>query len=196
MNPSPVPQEESPQPTQGNDPKFVEALSQRYGDEIFRFVAHCLGNAADADDVVQEVWTALLTTGSGYDSNKGASERTYLYQVVRGRLSNHWRQGKRQGRTTLAPADAEGIVDPTTVVPDQNLGRKELQRKLQAALQQLSEDYRTALVLRLETGLTVYEIGEVLRRTEKAVESLLTRARKELVEALGGPEAAQSLLGE
>ncbi|HOG48906.1 MAG TPA: sigma factor-like helix-turn-helix DNA-binding protein, partial [Anaerolineae bacterium] len=69
-----------------------------------------------------------------------------------------------------------GSVDAGPM-PDNALLRSETKERVQETLMALPEHYRQVLVLKYAEGLPVEDIAQIMRRTFKSTESLLTRAR-------------------
>lgn len=154
-----------------------EELVRRHRDRIYRIALRMLGNAADADDVAQEVviqlWTALAGfTGSGFTG--GAAFTTWLYRVVVNRCLNH-RRGQRFHQE-ISVAD-----HPPAASPEQRvLAGEELRAGLRA-ISALPEDQRVPLVLIQLEGLSYREAATVTKTTEATVRGRLARARATLM---------------
>jgi RNA polymerase sigma-70 factor, ECF subfamily len=135
-----------------------------------------LGDAAEAEDVVQEAFLKIFKAASRYRPT--ARFRTYLYAVVT-RLCLDRSQKKRPEYTDDLPDVPDGGRGPETV-----LVTSELSEAVRRCLQGLPTNQRIAISLRHYDGLTYDEISEVLRVSPKAVDSLLQRARAALRECL------------
>jgi RNA polymerase sigma-70 factor (ECF subfamily) len=75
------------------------------------------------------------------------------------------------------------IIDQAPL-PDELVQREETRAVVRAALAQLPEHYRQALVLKYVDAFSVAEISTIMGKSFKSVESLLVRARQALREAL------------
>jgi RNA polymerase sigma-70 factor (ECF subfamily) len=77
----------------GNEPAFLE-LYQRHQGPVFRFALHMSGQIEMAEEIVQEVFLALLSARNGFDPANG-SLQGYLIgtarNMIRGRLRQAWR---------------------------------------------------------------------------------------------------------
>ena len=78
------------------------------------------------------------------------------------------------------------LADLRATDPSRQIVERELQEKIEAAIQQLPEAQRTAVILCRFEGLPYEEIATVLGCSEAAVKSLLHRARETLKEKLHG----------
>ena len=94
-------------------------------------------------------------------------------------MTDHWRA--KQHRPT-APDDAaelaERVPDPST--PERTLSAFEERRRLQRALEELPDDQREVVLLRLEQELSLEEIGEITGVGRETVKSRLRYAMDKL----------------
>lgn len=158
----------------GDVDAYAELL-RRHRDRIYRIALRVLGNAADADDVAQEVaiqlWTALSSFGGR------AAFTTWLYRVVVNRCLNH----RRGTRPEEALTEAHHPVDPG---PERRvLAGQELEAGM-AALSGLPEEQRMVVVLVQLEGLSYAEAAGALNTSEATVRGRLARARAQLVKQM------------
>jgi RNA polymerase sigma-70 factor (ECF subfamily) len=164
----------------GDSAAFGE-LVRRYQDRLYNSVFRLLGNAEDAQDVVQE---AFLNAYQSLDSFKGHSEFfTWLYRIA----YNTAVSLKRKQRVTLSlsgGADGNGRAEPLDESdlsqPGQGLERVEEERRIQAALNRLSPEHRVVLILKDMEGQKYEAMAEVLQVPIGTIRSRLHRARAEL----------------
>jgi RNA polymerase sigma-70 factor, ECF subfamily len=139
-------------------------------------VAHALtGNAADADDVVQETFAGVLSSRFRGE----ASVRTWLVRILVRRVGmlRRSRRGPRQHRSLEAEATAGTPVEIAS--PSETIAT-EARLDLTTMLQSLSVDHRAVIVLRELEGMSYDQIARVLGVPRGTVESRLYRAREEL----------------
>jgi RNA polymerase sigma-70 factor (ECF subfamily) len=152
-------------------------LSRRHIPAMLGLARRVLGNAADAEDVVQEAMLRVWTHAPRWQPL--AAFRTWLTRVVVNLCLD------RKRRKPWVALDTAGeIVDPTpgfTEVAEQN----ERERMLSAAIAELPERQRTAIVLTYSEGMTNAQVAEVLDTSVSAVETLLIRGKKSLRAKLG-----------
>lgn len=151
--------------------------------------ARTLSNAAEAEEVVQEAFLRLWKHAPNWQP-KGAKFTTWFYRVI----LNLCIDVQRKRRATLVPI--ENVADPASEAPsaDEGLYRDQVSHQVSKALEGLPERQRAAISLCYYQGLTNREVAEVLDVNIKALESLLSRGRKALKEALG--DIRQEVLGE
>jgi RNA polymerase sigma-70 factor (ECF subfamily) len=165
---------------QGDSAAFGE-LVRCYQDRLYNTVFRLVGNAEDAQDVVQE---AFLNAYQSLDSFKGHSEFfTWLYRIA----YNTAISLKRKQRVILslsAGPDGNGRVEPADESdlsqPGQGLERVEEERRIQAALNRLSPEHRVVLILKDMEGQKYEAMAEVLQVPIGTIRSRLHRARAEL----------------
>jgi RNA polymerase sigma-70 factor (ECF subfamily) len=162
----------------GDQEAFAD-LVRTYRGRIHRLVYRLLRDADEADDVTQEVFVKAWFRLESY---KGQSAFfTWLYRVAVNAAAD-WRKKwtKRKGRSIdEGPLGSAGLLDEGPR-PDRLAEGRELGRRLEEALSELPEKYRTILVLREYEGLSYEELARVLAVRKGTVESRLFRARERL----------------
>jgi RNA polymerase sigma-70 factor, ECF subfamily len=170
-------------------PDDIELIRQiRLGDEAaFRVlvdregrylygIAHALtGNAADAEDVVQETFAGAV---SGRFRGE-ASLRTWLVQILVRRVGMLHRSRRRKGPHQSLDSGAADCPTEETSTPPETAGT-EARLDLSTMLASLSAEHRTVIVLRELRGLTYQEMAAALGVPVGTVESRLHRAREEM----------------
>ena len=150
-------------------------LVRTWGPMVYTAAWRVLGNAADAEDVVQDVFTEALRH---WKSNKVRNWAGWLRRVAVCRAIDRLRQ-----RRSHAPLDS--IMEPThSQTPDAVLESKELSGQLRESLQQLSEHEAAIFCLRYFEELSYDEIAKTLNMETAAVGMALHRARARLAELM------------
>lgn len=173
---------------QGQTAAFGELVC-RYQDRLFNTVFRMVGNAEDAQDVVQE---AFLSAYQSLASFKGDSLFfTWIYRIA----INTAISLKRKQRAIISIDAAQsrgGSIDPLDSSefsqPEHALEMAEQERILQKALNCLSPEHRTVLVMKDIEGQKYEVMAEVLQVPIGTIRSRLHRARLELREILRGRE--------
>ena len=166
--------------TQG-DPAAVVELVERYTDDVYRFVYHQVGGLVqDAEDVVQETFVAALNAIHRF---RGDSKlRTWLFSIAAHKVADlHRRVGRGPENVSL---DMDTLLQVEGPNPEHEVENLETRQRVYQALSRLPSHYSTALVLKYVEDMRVREICEVMKRSEKSVESILVRARRLLSEIL------------
>ncbi len=151
-------------------------LCEAYGEPLFLYAYHRAGDSAAADDIRQETLLAAVEGIRGYRGE--VSLFGWLCGIARHKVADELR---RRGRECGPVEAARPAGDPR---PDELVARAEARAAVIEALWSLPEDYRRALVARYVEGAGVASIAERLRRSYKATESLLARAREGLLRRL------------
>lgn len=159
------------------DTSAFELLYARHRGPLYRFLLRQLRDNALADEFFQDVWQRVIAARHGWKPEAAFS--TWLYRIAHNRLNDHWRGLKHR---PPAPEDgderAARVPDPTT--PERELSEFEQRRRLQRAIEELPEDQREAVLLRLEQELSLDEIGAITGVGRETVKSRLRYALDKL----------------
>jgi RNA polymerase sigma-70 factor (ECF subfamily) len=164
-------------------------LVRRYQDRLFNTVFRIVGNAEDAQDVVQE---SFLNAYQSLDGFKGGSLFfTWLYRIA----VNNAISFKRKQRVVLSldgGQNGEHGIEPMDVSdvsrPGHALEQAEREKRVQEALNRLSPEHRAVLILKDMEGQKYETMAEVLQVPIGTVRSRLHRARMELRDLLENDE--------
>ena len=157
----------------GGEAAFLELFDAHHA-PLFRFAWRLTGSVADAEDIVQECFLALLRPGSGYDAGR-AAVRTYLFGAVRN-------QALKRMRSRTVTGEAAEQVDNRS--PETEALRAEMESLVGRAVRELPDTQREVLILAHYEQLSLAEIGEAMGLDVGAVKSRLQRARANLRESL------------
>ncbi len=157
----------------GNEAAFRE-LFDRHSGSVYGFLVRRLGDRALADDLYQEVFLRLHRARAGYDSRRPF--RAWLFSIVHHLLTDTYRA---RARTPLG-----GSLDDTLArhgddrSPERIAAARQETATLHRAMETLSPDEATALILARLEGLSYDDIGEILGRSAAATKQLAYRALK------------------
>ena len=180
----------------GSERAFTQLIAQ-YHQPIYSVIARSLQDPADASDITQEVFIKVFRSIRSFHGE--ASLRTWIYRIALHEASNQrrwWSRHKRQEITIEAPcggrdADCDGESPSiASTLADQNdspfdhAAHAETRARVEAALRQVPEAFRTAVILREIEGFTYEEIAEILGVNLGTVKSRLTRGRAALRDIL------------
>lgn len=159
----------------GGDESACRLLMARHLPRMVALGRRMLGNHADAEDVAQEVFLRVWTHADRWQPGK-AQFGTWLHRVATNLCLDRIR--KNRGGTE----DIDAIPEPASEEPgpDRQLEQNQLAARVEAALQHLPERQRAAMALSHYQGLSNTETAEILEVSVEAVESLLSRARRQL----------------
>jgi len=150
---------------------------------VFSLAANLLSDRDEALDLTQEVFFRVFRTIHRFRGQSAL--RTWIYRITVNQVRNRQRWWRRRHRGDQVSLDAHlrRCGDPPGTdftAPDRILARRELARRLRAALDHLPFEQRTAIVLREIDGLSYDEIAYSLGLAVGTVKSRLTRARQAL----------------
>ncbi len=137
-----------------------------------------LGDQAEAEDVAQDAMLRLWKQATDWRAGE-ARVSTWLYRVVHNLCIDRIRKRRPQ----VPVEDAPEPVDPDPSVLDR-MAQTEQSKAVAAAIAELPERQRQALILRHFEGMSNPAIGEALECSVEAVESLLARARRALAKKM------------
>jgi RNA polymerase sigma-70 factor (ECF subfamily) len=163
------------------DSGVFERLVERHQRLVVGTVSRMLGNNSDAEDIAQQVFVRVWKSAKRYVPR--AKFTTWLLKITRNLVFNELRRRSRHAHVPLQSESEEEerpIRDERAIAPDASLLEQELQKAIDAAIANLPETQRLAVILRRYEELSYEEIAETLDQSVSAVKSLLFRARTEL----------------
>lgn len=160
----------------------ARALTARLVPRALGYAARMLGDRAEAEDVAQEAMLRLWRAAAGWRTGE-AQVATWLYRVVTNLCTDRLRS--RQRRRAEALDDAPEVADAAAGV-EAGMIEADRMAALDAALAELPERQRQAVVLRHLEGLSNPEIAVVMEIGVEAVESLTARGKRALAAILAG----------
>ncbi len=155
----------------------------RHLDALYRAAWALCGSREDAEDLVQETFARVLAKPRLVSGD----ERAYLMQALRNTFYSRLRANSRR---PPALVDIDQIEPPADLRPSRQPDRALDVSELLAAIAQLPEDFRFALVAVDIVGLSYAEAGRVLDVPEATITTRVYRARQRLVRQFAEPPAA------
>jgi RNA polymerase sigma-70 factor, ECF subfamily len=168
-----------------------DLLVDRYAAVVYRVARGITRGHQDAEDIVQETFLRAFKSLDRFSASK-ASFRTWLLTIARNQSINVFGSLKRKAARFLGDFDSvESGRQPTDnplAVNRQDaetlFSIQQEHSRVQEALRKLPERQRTALLLKAQENMSYEEIAEVMASSSSAVESLIFRGRKRLLELL------------
>ena len=168
---------------QGDLPAYDE-LVQLFQERVYATIYHMTSNHEDANDLAQETF---IKGFQALRSFKGDSSfYTWIYRIAVNKTINFLKQRKNRAHLSLNDLDVHAEHDPDLVAlisentPRREVNLAELQEKLNAAMQKLSEHHRLVVTLHDVQGLPHEEIARIMDCNVGTVRSRLYYARQEL----------------
>ncbi|RPH79094.1 MAG: sigma-70 family RNA polymerase sigma factor [Candidatus Rokuibacteriota bacterium] len=176
------------------DGTALEPLMERFASRVYRVAHGVTGNAADAEEVVQDVFLTLFRKAASFEGraalgtwlyriavntalNKRRGKRSQVEEPLEDHLPQYTADGHREGDRSFLLAD-------WSQMPDEVLLSREGRGIVRAAVECLPAHYRVVLVLRDVEELSSEEVAEIVGDSIASVKSRLHRARMALREQL------------
>jgi RNA polymerase sigma-70 factor (ECF subfamily) len=177
------------QRAQGGDMGAFEELVNRHRDKIYARAFSLLRNEDEALDLSQEAWIKAWQRLRQFQGD--ASFVTWITRIVINLCLDYLRKQKRQKTESIdAMTDDTGGVERflpvVTTNPTEHLERDELRHRINHALEQLSYEHRTVLILHEYEDMEYKEIAKAMDCSIGTVMSRLFYARKRLALLLAG----------
>jgi len=160
------------------DGAAFEILYARHRQGLYRFLLGLSGKPELADEVFQDTWLSLIRSTSQPQGR--ATFRTWLFQIARNRLIDHWRKhGAHQPLHDSYDEQLHAIGDETND-PEQLLNLSRDNQRLESALQTLPADQREVFLLRAHGDLDLAQIASLTETPLETVKSRLRYAQQKL----------------
>ncbi|MFC3374849.1 sigma-70 family RNA polymerase sigma factor [Rugamonas sp. CCM 8940] len=165
-----------------------DAVLERYYQELLRLMARATGCRDKAQDVVQEAYARVLTSGRGGDSAEpGSHERALLYVTARNIVIDQQRQSLIRRHEDLALHEPRA---PRADEPEQRLADRQHMEHLLAIIENLPPRCRQAFALYKFDGLSHVEIAAQMGISVNMVEKHIIKAMVACKKALAGELSA------
>ncbi len=156
-------------------------LYERYFQRVYSFTYMRLRNRADAEEVVQETFTAVFRSIDAYRGR--SSLLSWIYGIAKNTVNNHVRKAKaHEARIERAELEIQHSVSPCT--PEESLNLQRCTDAIQERLSSIADWHVEVFVLRHMENMSIGEIARRMSRSNDAVRSSLYRVKRLLVEAV------------
>jgi RNA polymerase sigma-70 factor (ECF subfamily) len=167
------------------DPKAFEQLIIQYQSSIYNLLYRMLGNRAEAEDLLQEVFILVFKQIDTFKED--ASISTWIYKIATNTCINTKKYlSRRKHYNNKSLEDLSEHEQPTHVAaggfprPDEMAEGLQMEKLLQEIIVSMDDDYKLVLILRDIQNLSYEEIEQILGIARGTVKSRLHRARMEL----------------
>jgi len=158
------------------DAEAFGALYEKYIDQIYNYIYYRTSNDKDAEDICSRVFLRALNHIEKYE-DRGYPFSAWLYRIAHNLVVNWYRDSGRSDEISLLdqypPPTMDGSVEEKIEKMDETAA-------LLVIIHDLPEDRKELLVLKHVEGLTNFEIGEIMDRTEGAIKALYHRTLESL----------------
>ena len=163
------------------DPDAFAGLFERYKNLVYKTAYLMLGDAAEAEEALQEVFVLVYRARAAYDPQKGALT-TWLHRIT----INYCLGLRRTHRLECQPINEE--VEKAGGPPDPRLSGLDERQAVAQAIARLKKKQRAVVILRYYWELPYVEIARILEIPLGTVKSRLDLALKCLRRSIDGPE--------
>jgi RNA polymerase sigma-70 factor (ECF subfamily) len=163
----------------GDRPAFT-ALVDRYWKRLYRWLCQLTRDQHAAEDLAQETFLKAFTGLPKFRA--GTNFGAWLFRIAHNNFANHYRATLRRRESLPVDLPARGPG------PDAEAQSREALENVAQAVRSLPTDFRAALLLRVEEGLSFREIADVLDLTEETARWRVFKARQKLLSLLAAPQ--------
>lgn len=161
----------------GDEQAFAQ-LYARYRAPLLRFVRRTTPDPADLEELVQEIWLAVIRGRERYIPR--ARFITYLFSIARRRSADRWRRRGVQPDPGVDVDELEALPAPVQTWPESRAETVAIGAAITRAVDALPLAQREVFLLRAETDLTLDEIAQVTGATRETAKSRLRYALSRL----------------
>lgn len=173
--------------------KNFEGSALQFAESLFRIAFARVGNAQDAEDIVQETYLKAYKNINTF--RRETSIKNWLNQILINTIRDHFRRAGRTVETTEWDESIENDERLTQPGLEENICTSDVHQEVMKALAALPEQLQVPLLLREIDEATYEEIAQILNVPKGTVMSRLFRARSLLREKLCNPQGAPAPKG-
>jgi len=170
------------------DKRACAECIDRHSAGVYRLALRMVSDPQEAEDIVQETFLAALKSAKGFKGRSSAY--TWLCSIAYHKVADHYRRQSRERKRMVSGIDVDTVDDTENPgrqpQPDSLIESAETRQVVNEALAKLPWDYRQVLILKYVEEMSVAEISQIMDRSPKSIEGLLTRSRKALQTHLAG----------
>ena len=168
------------------DRAAAQVLTARLAPVVYAQAFRMLGDRAEAEDITQDSLLRLWHAAPDWQAGQ-AKVTTWLYRVTSNLCIDKMRKSNRQSSDAVPEMPDDG--------PDmeRRLQDRARAQALWAALSDLPDRQKQAMVLRHLEGLSNPDVAQIMQISVEAVESLMSRGKRSLADALAPQKKALGL---
>jgi len=166
--------------TDGNSEAFG-ALYEKYIDQIYNYIYYRTSNGKDAEDLCSRVFIRALHHIERYE-DRGYPFSAWLYRIAHNLVVNWYRDKERSQEISLSEQYPTPAVNGSV---EERIEKEDEKHSLLKIIEKLPDDRKELLILKHVEGLTNYEIGQIMDRTEGAIKALYHRTLESLRDDYG-----------
>jgi len=159
------------------DARAFGRLYDRYVERVYAFVRGRVGSVADAEDLTATVFLKAWEAIGGYDQ-RGLPFGAWLFRIARNSVIDSYRRAGRSPEVVPIEEAPESEDEDASV--DRRAFANIQAEEVRTAMEQLTEEQRSVLMLRFIWGFDLRDSAQALGKTEGAVKALQHRAVRSL----------------
>lgn len=159
-----------------------DALYARHRAGLYRYILRSTRNPHQADDIFQETWSRVIDARARWQPR--AKFTTWLLRIAHNLIIDAYRRRPPQVGLQETEAALATLAAAQHEQPEQQVSDFQTRRRLQLAIEQLPDEQRHAILLRLEHDLSLEEIADVTGAPRETVKSRLRYATQHIRKAL------------
>ncbi len=154
----------------------MQDICQKYYSGVRAFIARKIDDEGVVDEIANDVLMAAYQSLPNF--NHKCSEFSYICSIAKHKIIDYYR--KKKIKTILFSTNPlfEEIADKA-LGPERDVLKNELKTEIEATFKELKEGYGKLLRLKYLDGLRTSKIAEMTKLSVKAVESRLSRAKRQ-----------------
>ena len=170
---------------QNGDIGAFNQIVYRYKDRLINFIYRFVNDIDKSEDLTQDTFLKLYTHKDSY--KEIAKFSTWLYTIAANLAKTELRKIKRRKTfsiSDLSKDDSEFVISSEAIGPDDKDINSTFEKNIQIALERLSVDFKTIIILRDIQELSYDEISKIMKLPIGTVKSRINRGRLKLQELL------------
>ncbi|HHW49075.1 MAG TPA: sigma-70 family RNA polymerase sigma factor [Clostridiaceae bacterium] len=170
------------------DIEAFEQLIEVYQKKVFNIALRMIGNYEDANDIAQEVFIRVYRSLGGFKEQSAFS--TWIYRITTNVCLDELRKRKNKNVVSIDEdvksddGEIKRQIEANEPTPEAVAEKNYIKQVVNDAINQLSEEHRTVIVLRDIQGFSYEEIAKITKCPEGTVKSRINRARHALKDIL------------
>lgn len=165
----------------GDQESFAE-LVNTFQNAVYNLCYRMLGERTEAEDATQEAFLRAYLNMDRYDPAR--SFKTWVLSIASNHCIDRLRKRRLMWLSLDEPLPPNIVLSSDEPEPEEATIQDERSHAIQMLLNELSTEYRAAVILRYWYDYSYAEIADILDTTESAIKSRLFRARQSLAERL------------
>jgi RNA polymerase sigma-70 factor, ECF subfamily len=159
-----------------------ERIVRRYQRPVISLIARMTGDRGLAEELAQDTFVKAYRNLAAFDTTRRFS--SWIFRIAHNTAIDALRRAPRPEVPMEALSQAGRVFDPPAPRVADPLEQRALGDAIDAAIARLRPEFRAAIVLRYDEGLSFEEIGQVIGVPEATARSHVHRARKEMARHL------------